>query len=152
LPRCEHRGHARNDGPSRAGVVDWLRQLGVPVWEVQFGGKADAEMAIGEETGPYANKRAQIWGRLREWLRGGAIPDDPELKADLTGVEFGYNAANAIQLERKEDMKKRGLASPDIATRWRSPSRSRCRVARDPAFMALRLAPWVPRRRRRRRM
>jgi hypothetical protein len=41
---------------------------------------------------------------------------DPELIADLTGVEYGYvlrDGRDAIQLERKEDMKRRGLASPD---------------------------------------
>jgi hypothetical protein len=53
---------------------------------------------------------------MREWLRGGAIDNDPELIADLTGVEYGYvlrDGRDAIQLERKEDMKRRGLASPD---------------------------------------
>jgi hypothetical protein len=40
----------------------------------------------------------------------------PELIADLTGIEYGYvlrDGRDAIQLERKEDMKRRGLASPD---------------------------------------
>ena len=43
------------------------------------------------------------------------LPDDEDLKTDLTGVEYGYNVRNEIQLERKEDMKKRGLSSPDMA-------------------------------------
>ena len=97
-----------------AGVVDRLRQLGLPVLEVNFGGKPD-RVTMGLEEGLYANKRAEMWGLMREWLKGGAIPDDAELKADLTGTEYGYNKDSAIQLERKEDMKKRGLASPDIA-------------------------------------
>ena len=44
------------------------------------------------------------------------IDNDPELIADLTGVEYGYrlkDGREAIQLERKSDMRKRGLASPD---------------------------------------
>ena len=44
--------------------------------------------------------------------------DDHELLADLTGVEYGYalrEGRDAIVLEKKEDMKKRGLASPDLA-------------------------------------
>jgi hypothetical protein len=64
----------------------------------------------------YANKRAEIWGSMRTWLRDGAIDKDPELIADLTGVEYGYvlrDGRDAIQLERKEDMKRRGLLSPD---------------------------------------
>ena len=52
---------------------------------------------------------------MREWLRGGCIPDDKEILAQLIGPEYGFNVRNEIQLERKEDMKKRGLASPDIA-------------------------------------
>ena len=66
----------------------------------------------------YANKRAEMWGAMRAWLAGGMIPDDRELLADLTGVEYGYalrEGRDAIILEKKEDMKKRGLASPDLA-------------------------------------
>lgn len=100
------------------GVVDRLRQLRHPVTGIQFGAKADrgalnAVDAAGER---YANKRAEMWGAMRAWLRaGGAIPDDDALEADLTGVEYGYDGADRIQLEKKEDMKKRGLASPDLA-------------------------------------
>jgi hypothetical protein len=53
---------------------------------------------------------------MREWLRTGAIDSDPDLLADLTGIEYGYvlrDGRDAIQLERKEDMRRRGLASPD---------------------------------------
>jgi hypothetical protein len=99
------------------GVVDRLRQLNVPVIEVQFGGAAD-RVAMGDEHPAYANKRAEMWGNMREWLKGGAIPDDPEYRADLTGPEYGFvikDGRDAIQLERKQDMKRRGLASPDIA-------------------------------------
>ena len=61
----------------------------------------------------YFNKRAEVWGRMRDWLCTGQIPDDPELAADLTGPEYYHSSKNQIQLEKKEDMKKRGLASPD---------------------------------------
>jgi hypothetical protein len=43
----------------------------------------------------------------------GCLPDDRDLRADLTNVEYGYDATDAIRLERKDDMRKRGLASPD---------------------------------------
>ena len=33
--------------------------------------------------------------------------------ADLGNVEYGYNAADALLLERKDDMRRRGLSSPD---------------------------------------
>ena len=98
-----------------AGVVDRLRQLGLPgVHEVQFGGKADRTTFDADAT-RCANKRAEMWAGMRAWLAGGAIPDDPELIADLTSVEFGHDAQDRILLERKQDMKRRGLASPDCA-------------------------------------
>ncbi|MBX9943781.1 MAG: terminase [Reyranella sp.] len=97
-----------------AGVVDRLRQLGVlHVQGVNFGAAAARWDGDGAKS-LYANKRAEMWGNLRDWIRGGgALPDDPDLRADLTGVEYGYTATGEIQLEKKEDMKKRGLASPD---------------------------------------
>ena len=62
----------------------------------------------------YFNRRAEVWGLMGEWLAAGAeIPDDPELAADLIGPQYGYSSKSQIQLERKEDMKSRGLASPD---------------------------------------
>lgn len=94
-----------------AGVVDRLRQLGYEVHGVNFGSKPDnlTEAKV-------ANKRAEMWVRLREWMRSGAaIPDDTELEAQLTSVEYKYDSNNAILLEKKEDMLKRGLPSPDRA-------------------------------------
>lgn len=102
-------------GAMGPGLIDRLVQLNVPgVMGVNFGGKGGKVM-VGEgleiET---ANKRALMWASMREWLDGGAIPDDSELKADLIGVEYGYGQDQvSLTLERKQDMKKRGLASPD---------------------------------------
>jgi hypothetical protein len=90
------------------GVVDRLRALGFDVNEVQFGAKAmDAKK--------YVNRRAEMWGLMRDWLARGALPRDEELAIDLTNVEYSFNKNDQIQLERKESMKARGLASPDNA-------------------------------------
>jgi len=103
-----------DEGGIGAGVVDRLRQLGVPgVHGINFASRPDGWTPEGQAP-LYANKRAEMWGRVKGWLEKGALPDDPELAQDLTGVEYGYDARNAIQLERKEDMKRRGLLSPDI--------------------------------------
>lgn len=61
----------------------------------------------------YFNRRVEVWGLMREWLKEGDIPTDPELWNDLTGPQYGFSNKGAIQLEKKEDMKKRGIASPD---------------------------------------
>ena len=53
------------------------------------------------------------WGAAKKWLETGDIPDEAEFETDLTGVEYFYTDKFTIQLERKEDMEARGLASPD---------------------------------------
>lgn len=94
------------------GVIDRLRQLGFEVRGVNNGGKSDWRVE-GESV---ANKGAEMWARMREWLRsGGAIPDVGDLRDQLTGREYGYNTHSEILLERKDDMKERGLSSPDLA-------------------------------------
>lgn len=98
------------------GVIDFLRRLGYNIIEVQFGASADKAVTTGEGPVAYANKRAEMWGAMRDWLKGGAIPDDPELISDLTSVSYGdgtQNKRDVIILESKKDMKSRGLASPD---------------------------------------
>ena len=50
---------------------------------------------------------------LKERRKFGCLPDDRALAADLTAVDYGCDAADAIRLERKDDMCRRGLASPD---------------------------------------
>ena len=67
----------------------------------------------------YANKRAEMWGLMREGLKVGlAVPDDPDLENQMTGLLYGFRDAQKgaeIILERKEHMKARGLSSPDRA-------------------------------------
>jgi hypothetical protein len=95
------------------GVYDRLNQLGCPnLVGVNFGGRADRTDAS-DAAARYANKRAEMWGFMKEWCKAGCLPDDNDLVADLKAVDFGYDASDAILLERKDDMKRRGLASPD---------------------------------------
>jgi hypothetical protein len=98
------------------GVVDCLRNMHVHCFDINFGAKPDA---VGFTTGAegilFANKRAEMWGTMREWLKTGAIANDPALRAQLIGPTYTFNLRNEIQLEKKEDMRKRGLESPDIA-------------------------------------
>jgi hypothetical protein len=100
-----------------AAIVDRLRQLlggDIPVHEVWFGGEGrDAELEPGVRVRT-ANKRAEMWTRMRAWLRGGSIPPDEQLRDDLIGPMYSFAADDTrVILERKKEMKKRGLASPD---------------------------------------
>ena len=95
------------DAGAGSGVIDRLRQLGHDVVEVAFAGKPT--------DGRYLNKRAEMWCELRDWLSsGGCIPNDQGLKQDLASPTYFYNSAGKIQLESKDEIKKRGLPSPDI--------------------------------------
>lgn len=92
-----------------SGVVDRLKQLGLPVIDVQ-----SAEKPF--DTRNYANKRAENWGRMKDWLiAGGAIPPDPDLEKQLTSLEYGLNRRLQVLLQSKEDIRRHGGVSPDIA-------------------------------------
>ena len=93
------------------GVVDRVKQL-MPkhkVSEVNFGSSP-------HDNSKYFNKRAEMWGDMRDAIVAGVqLPDDMELSYELTSVEYGFSNKQQIQLEKKDDMKKRGLSSPDCS-------------------------------------
>ena len=89
------------------GVIDRLRQLGYFVSEVNFGGKA--------LNPTYHNKRSEMWDTIRIWLDdGGSIPNNIDLKTDLCVPTYKFDTSNRMQLESKDDIKKRGGRSPDL--------------------------------------
>lgn len=93
-----------------AGVIDRLRQLGCrDIIEVNAGGKP-------RDDKEYANVRAEMWGTMRDALKAGLeLPDDRELAEELCQPEYYFTNKQQLILEKKEDMKGRGLASPDNA-------------------------------------
>ena len=95
------------------GVGDQLRHLGYAPIMVHFGGSPiDARM--------YYNRGDEMWGRMRDAihttlaLAGPETEEGKDLRDQLTGREFGPTDKNQIHLERKKDMRKRGLPSPDM--------------------------------------
>jgi hypothetical protein len=97
------------------GVVDRLREMNVPVVEVQFGGASDRAMPINSKVA-YVNKRSEMWGTLREMLPLIAIPEGSDLRRELTSQLYGYRKDNEIQLVSKEVMKSMyDVDSPDLA-------------------------------------
>ncbi len=94
-----------------AGVVDRLRELGHGKWC-----KAVNSGETPVEADKYFNKRAEMWGRLRDWLKEPpvALPDSDELQADLMAPGYSYDSHTRLKLEKKEDIKRRGLRSPDL--------------------------------------
>ena len=64
----------------------------------------------------YLNKRAEMWFLMKKWLQqGGAIPDDPVICEEIPGPEYTVRLDGKIVLESKQDMKDRGLTSPNRA-------------------------------------
>lgn len=63
----------------------------------------------------YFNQRSEAWGKMRDWLKQGEIPDDDGLIDELCSLDYGYDGLFRIQLQSKQDMKKNGGKSPDKA-------------------------------------
>ena len=101
------------DGSGVGGaVVDHLaNRHNLPVEDIQFGSKAlNATSQV-----RYAQRRSEMWGLMRDALSYLAIPNNSELRDQLVSPQYDYNLRGELQLEKKADMKTRGLASPDIA-------------------------------------
>lgn len=96
-------------GAMGPGVIDRLRQMGIPVTEINF-----QQRAMNSER--YANIRAEMYFNTLEWLQqGGCIPNDPDLKAELTVTEYKFTSAGKIILQPKEEIKELTGRSPDAA-------------------------------------
>ena len=111
-----------DEGYIGASVLDllWAKRLARPHFvAVQFGGKPDGVNET-EAQGSYANKRAEIWGAMRHWLRTGSLIDrvpgaSDTMVLELTGPTFKMMTETKIQLEPKEQMRTRGVASPNAS-------------------------------------
>lgn len=93
------------------GVVDQLVELGYDVMDMQAG-------AAASDPEHYANARAEWYWALRERFETGDIdidPEDDDLAAQLGALKYKYTARGQVQIESKDDMRKRGLPSPDRA-------------------------------------
>jgi hypothetical protein len=97
-----------DEGGLGYGILDRLVEQRYKVKGVNFGWKAKNSVMWG-------NKRAELWGEMRNWLKTASIPTDRLLKNDLTGPKTKPDSSGKLFLESKKDMKSRGLASPDAA-------------------------------------
>lgn len=93
-----------------AGVVDNLRHMGLPVYAVNV-----AESPSSKDE--FMRLRDELWWTAREWFaaRDSRIPDDGGLIAELTTIQYGFTTGGKRKVEGKDEMKKRGLKSPDRA-------------------------------------
>lgn len=112
------------------GVYDRLREIikqrrwkHVKVYEGHFGGTGGRLKT--EDPVSFANSTGLMWGIVREELRTNKLVlwEDNHQMSQLSNRKYRVNSDGEIELERKEDMKKRGLKSPDradalVLARW----------------------------------
>jgi phage terminase large subunit len=89
-----------------AGVVDRLREQGWNVNAINTSLPAD-------DREHYANLRAELAGYVKEWLQSGQLPKDDDF-FEAANIKYKFTSKGQLQLESKEEMKKRGLPSPDV--------------------------------------
>ena len=94
-----------------AGVVDRLREMGLPARGINV-----AESPATDD-GRYMRLRDELWFKGRDWFHGRAvcIPRDDGLISELVGPKYRIESTGKIKVESKDEMKKRGLRSPNKA-------------------------------------
>jgi phage FluMu gp28-like protein len=87
-----------------------LRELGLPVRGVNV----SEAPSMGKT---YQNLRTELIFKLRGWLeeRGSKIPHDDQLIAELTSIRYSFGSSGKMKAESKDEMRRRGLSSPDLA-------------------------------------
>lgn len=91
-----------------AGVIDVMRRYDDRVSPVNVGRRSS-------NTRLYSNLRIEIWDKMRQSIPTMDIPQNDQLRRELTSIEYDFNNKQQMVLEKKSDMKRRGLESPDIA-------------------------------------
>ena len=95
-----------------AGVCDRLAELGLPVRGVCVSERPSTDGKT------YNRLRDELWFRAREWFeqRDCRIPQAcEELVAELSLPTYHFTSLGKMQVEGKDNMKKRGVRSPDLA-------------------------------------
>ncbi len=94
-----------------SGIVARMREIGWPVHGVQFGA---SPLAKSERI---QNRATEVWDTMANEIQFQRIilPNDSELITQLTSRKFHIPSSGKLKLETKQEMKKRGLPSPDRA-------------------------------------
>ena len=97
-----------DQGGVGAGVLDRLQQMGVEAIGIDSNWKAIEAR--------FVNRRAEMWWKMADWVKAqGCLPETPELVSELTGPQYSFSPTGKIVLESKDELKEKGLPSPDLA-------------------------------------
>lgn len=94
-----------------AGVVDRLRELGLPARGINVG------EAAASDPQRFMRLRDELWFKARDWFdaKDCLIPRDDGLISELVQPKYKIESSGKIKVESKDDMKKRGVKSPNRA-------------------------------------
>jgi hypothetical protein len=96
------------DSAFGAPIAVRLKALGFTnVFEVNFGAASPDPH--------FLNMRAYMYGKCKEWLNLGGLPDDENLCSQLCLPGYHINNSGKLVIESKADIQARGEASPDDA-------------------------------------
>lgn len=100
-----------------AGVVDRLSELGLPVNGINV---AETEAVNANDERQFNRLRDELWWKCREWLEAKdcKLLDDEALIGELTTPTYSILSNGLIKVEGKDEMKKRGVKSPNLADAW----------------------------------
>ncbi|WP_086922252.1 hypothetical protein [Variovorax sp. JS1663] len=100
-----------------AGVVDRLKELGLPVFGINV---AEAEAVNDKADRQFNRLRDELWWKGREWLEAKDchLADDDDTIAELCVPTYSILSNGLIKVEGKPELKKRGVKSPNRADAW----------------------------------
>lgn len=90
------------------GVTDRLKEQGYKVNAIKEGEKA-------KNNEKFVNVRAENYWELRKWILEGGALEKNEDWYQLCEIRYKEDSSSRLKIESKEEMKKRGLESPDVA-------------------------------------
>ena len=93
-----------------AGVTDRLIELDLPARGINVAESASL-------SDKYMRLRDELWGKAREWFEAKecVIPEDAALIHELAAPRFAFTSSGKIKIESKDELRKRGIKSPDLA-------------------------------------
>lgn len=99
-----------DDGGVGGGVTDYLRSNNIPINAINFGSSASDEEMYNTRAEMYAGKEG-----LAVWIKSGGLLVPNANWIELTRIKYKKSLNGKTQIEPKEQMRKRGVESPDVA-------------------------------------
>lgn len=91
-----------------SGVYDRFRETGWDINGVNLSSQAD-------DFEKYSNKRAEIYFRLREWIKAGGMLEHDQGFYELSDIKYKLRSSGKFKIIDKDSLRRIGIPSPDVA-------------------------------------